>query len=536
MDVTEALLTILVAALAYLLFVSVLDHWLFSGGLPTWVRYLAWIGLLVSSLAYAVRTVLPHLLYRVSWLYAADAVERAEPSLKNSLLNFLMLRGDHRGVPQIIYQNLEQRAAADISQVPAELAVDRSRILKIGYLLIAVALACAVYKVLSPKDLLPSVGRVLAPWSDIPPQTRVKILNVQPGHAEALLLSQVPVQAEIRGLDDHETAQLVYSTTDQQAVDVAVPMYIRDGQRYHSCSLPEDPSGLSQDVEYRIEAGDCRSQTYRIRVVIAPTIHVKKVEYAYPPYTGLDPRTVEGVGDIKAIEGTLVVIHAEASHQIASGYVQLEGIRSQTIPLKFTGKTARCQLPLQRKLVGSESLPLWTNYRLNITTPQGAENENPIRHRIQIIPDLPPLVEIMKPGQASVSVPADGHLDVEVRARDQDYQLSDVRLVGEYQQGTLLDEPLANEQRPFAEPVRTSFRFEPQKYDLQPGDVVRYAAVAADNKTPTANQAVTADYEIIITEPENRSAEFPPADRPQDERQDERQDQPPGGAQGDDGQ
>ncbi|NIP84096.1 MAG: hypothetical protein GTO03_00445, partial [Planctomycetales bacterium] len=428
-DVAEALLTITVTALAYLLLVCVLDHWLLAGGLPTAARYLAGAILLAGVLAYAARNVLPHLLHRVSWMYAADKIEQAEPTLKNSLLNFLALRRDHRGVPEVVYQNVAQRAAADISRVPTDVAVDRSHIVKIGYLLIAVALAWALYTVLSPKDLLPSVGRVLAPWSSIPPQTRVKILRVEPGDTEARLLSHLPIQAVIEGLADDDTVQLVYSSADQQAVDRAIPMYVREGERYHTCQLPDDPSGFGQDVVYRIQAGDATSPAYHVRVVIAPTIQVKKIEYTYPPYTGIADHALEGVGDIKAIEGTVVVIHAEASHDIGSAYLQLEGIRGQSLPLKFEGRAARGQLRLQRKQVGQESLPLWTHYRLNMTTPAGAANENPVRHRIQITPDLPPVVDIIAPQQPRVSVPLDGHLDVQVRARDQDFQLSDLRLV-----------------------------------------------------------------------------------------------------------
>lgn len=126
-------------------------------------------------------------------------------------------------------------------------------------------------------------------------------------------------------------------------------MYVQEGQLGHSCQLPDDPNGLSQDVTYRIEAGDCTSATYSVQVVVAPTIHVKKIEYKYPKYTRLEARTAEGIGDIKAIEGTQVVIHAEASHDIGSAYVHLEGVRNQTVPMKVSGRAARCKLILRQE-------------------------------------------------------------------------------------------------------------------------------------------------------------------------------------------
>ncbi|MGB6045901.1 MAG: hypothetical protein WBF93_22290, partial [Pirellulales bacterium] len=278
---------------------------------------------------------------------------------------------------------------------------------------------------------------------------------------------------------------------------------VQEGQLGHSCQLPDDPNGLSQDVTYRIEAGDCTSATYSVQVVVAPTIHVKKIEYKYPKYTRLEARTAEGIGDIKAIEGTQVVIHAEASHDIGSAYVHLEGVRNQTVPMKVSGRAARCKLILRRKSIGSESLPIWANYRLEMTTPEDQNNENPIVHRIEITLDLPPLVEIIKPEKDKVSVPLDGQLDIEIRSRDPDYQLSDLRLIANKSKAELLDESLAGDQQPLEGPIRTSYRFVPADHKLKSGDVVRYSAIATDNKDPNANRSETDDYEIVITEPEH---------------------------------
>src|SRR5262245_59865706 len=134
--------------------------------------------------------------------YAARTIEEAAPPLKNSLINFLLLKDDRRGLKEIVFQAVERQAAADIVTVPAETAVDRSRLIYAGYVLCAVMALFAAYKILSPKDPFQTVARVLAPWADIARPSRVQISEVQPGNAEVYHGQTVTVAATVRGARD----------------------------------------------------------------------------------------------------------------------------------------------------------------------------------------------------------------------------------------------------------------------------------------------------------------------------------------------
>ena len=61
---------------------------------------------------------------------------------------------------------------------------------------------------------------------------------------------------------------------------------------------------MTRNLIYWLEAGDARSLDYAITVVPAASILVERVDYDYPAYTGYADRSVEGIGDIRAIEGT----------------------------------------------------------------------------------------------------------------------------------------------------------------------------------------------------------------------------------------
>ena len=184
-DLAAGLMRLAVGGLGYLLAAAVIDHWLVAGGLGFTGRLLLLVGLLGGGGYYFVRCVLPLLVHRINPIFAAHTIEQSRPSLKNSLINFLLMRSRRREVSAVVYNALENRAAADLAQVPAETAVDRSGVIRLGYLLAAVLAVCCLYMVLSPKSPLASAARVLWPWAGIQAPTRVTIEEVKPGDVTA---------------------------------------------------------------------------------------------------------------------------------------------------------------------------------------------------------------------------------------------------------------------------------------------------------------------------------------------------------------
>jgi len=106
-DVGVALLTIVVGVVVYLFAMSLVDHWLVRGGLGFWGRLLAFLVLVGGIVYFAVRSLIPHVLHRINPAFSAMTIEQAEPSLKNSVLNFLLLKHRHDGVPNIVIRGLE---------------------------------------------------------------------------------------------------------------------------------------------------------------------------------------------------------------------------------------------------------------------------------------------------------------------------------------------------------------------------------------------------------------------------------------------
>src|SRR5262249_8833992 len=151
------------------------------------------------------------------------------------------------GVHEKVYQALEQQAASDLTGAHVESAVDRSRLIHLGYALVGCLVAFVLYFFLSPKDPFTSVGRVLMPWTDVSVPARVSILDIKPGNTKAFRGQGVQVSAEIQGLGSDDQVKLLYSTADRQAVDRVVTMHVPEGYRYIA-SIPEGNEGVQQDL------------------------------------------------------------------------------------------------------------------------------------------------------------------------------------------------------------------------------------------------------------------------------------------------
>jgi hypothetical protein len=527
-------MTLAAAVFGFLLVAAVLDHWIVPGGLGFRSRLLLLLCLAVGAIWYVAARAVPLLIKRINPEYAAQTIENSATSLKNSLLNFLMLRHNPAGIRPGVYEVIEEQAATRLASVPVESAVDRTHLIHVGYLLLGIVVIGCLYKVISPKDPLVTAERVILPWADIAPPTRVQILAVQPGATTVSRGTQVTVSADVRGAESDEPVRLFYTTAGQQVVDHQVEMHMPTGQSRYACLLGAREVGVREDLSYRIEAGDAISRTFRIRVTPAPTILVERIDYAYPPYTGLSKQTVQREGDISAIEGTRVTIHTRANGLIDTARIDFDCDGRSDRRMKVSGDRATASFllaltpaqndpsdqatggsPKRRSdavSVASPRVPRRRTYQVLFVNEAGQENLRPIEYQLEVTPDLRPEVELLAPAENELDVPLDGSVEVEARANDPDFALRQVvfhAAVGPRNvwQKSLLDKVQTGQ-------LVGRLRFEPGRYGVKVGDLVEIWAVARDNKMPEPNVRETQRKRLRIVPPEHGQAE--PGVRPQE--------------------
>lgn len=492
-DLFSSLMLLSVGIVSYVLILACIDHW--GMELAIWSRWLALVVLLGGVLVYSVRAVAPLLFREINPIYVAQQIEQGQPALKNSLINFLLLRNEQHKVRVAVLKAMRQRAAVDLSAVSVDTAVDRSKVIRMGYVLIAVLLASAIYIMLSPKDIFQTVRRIGAPWADIERPARVAITRVSPGTKTVFYGQMVSVSADVQGVSEDDSVKMIYRTLDGRVEDRIVAMNLSaDGFQYE-CEVPESSAGIQQDLKYRIVAGDATTESYRLTVLPAPTILIERVEYKFPVYTGRPPRVVERQGDLEAIEGTTVTLHARANQPIHTANVDFDpllnspheqGMHGHGLVMKCNDRDAEVSFVLE--LQDDRRTPVHLSYQTWFKNLTGVRSQQPILHQINVIADLSPEVEILSPVELSVEVPQDGQQLIEVRAIDPDFALSELQVVARTGEKQVFREVLMVSETGKVGQVIERFDFRPATYGLVAGEEVIVFAVATDNRGSASNE------------------------------------------------
>ncbi|MGQ9605101.1 MAG: hypothetical protein ACUVTW_02805 [Thermogutta sp.] len=494
----------LVGVVGFLFVFSVCDQWLFSRGMPDGIRWAAWMVLAGFSAAWLGLVVGPYCLYRIHPLFAAYVLEKAVPGLKHAVMSFLLLRErrhdfEHDPLSNHVFLGLEQKAVT-VETVPLDSVVDRGLIVRWAAILTGVIAAFCLYIIFSPKNVLVSTARVLIPWADIAPATRVRIENVSPGNAEITVGDRVVVTATVFGLRNGEEPRLRFSTADGQFADQVIPLQPSDGNasRFSAELFPAIPC----ETTYRIEAADAETKEFRISVRPAVRVELQSVELDYPSYTRLEKKTLAGMGDITAIEGTRVTVVAQSSVPLAAAEIDLDDGRTR-VPMQQSGDLwqGRFTLKMSKR---EPNIGEFTAYRLLGQDADGRVNQDPVRFSIVTIPDRPPWAEYQDPPPDGSVIPVNAATALRAKAQDPDFGLMrltlDMEKDGRSIHSTILWESPPSEPGT-TDTVTGTFEFRPDELQLKPGDTIVCRLEAVDNREPIANRAESRRLELVIGEP-----------------------------------
>ncbi|MCK5597419.1 MAG: hypothetical protein KAJ04_08230, partial [Candidatus Eisenbacteria sp.] len=146
---------------------------------------------------------------------------------------------------------------------------------------------------------------------------------------------------------------------------------------------------VRSDLSYSVEVGDASSPTYKVTVVERPFVTSIRLDYHFPRYSGLLPRTVdENNGDITALRGTRVGVRITASKPLTRAALVLDG--GERIPMS--------QLE-PRSFEATIAVRGDGEYSIELADTDGLTNPAPPTYSIVAIRDERPLVRIVEPGE-----------------------------------------------------------------------------------------------------------------------------------------
>ena len=423
-DLLAGVLWMVVFVVAFFLVAAIVDAWIWPlGSLGRWVGLIALIGGIVALL---IGTLLPLVSRKINPDYAAKMIEDAKPGFRNSVLNYVALKRKPESIKAAVLDAVSRQAATDLSNIPKDETVDRSKLIQLGIILIGLVAAAMLYGLMSPKNPLTTVGRILFPGADLAKPAVVRVTDVTPGNARVFFGDPLLVSARISGVYEAEDVRLVYSTADGQLVDQVLLMEAdptRSGR--YQVDLGGE-AGIRQTLNYQVIAGDGQSPKYEIIVEPKPAITIESIRIEPPKYTGL-PTQQQSVGSIEAAEGSQVYVNATANLPIDRAYIQMLREVSTANDVKYVdvggGQKMRvadqtAEGRFQLVMDADRLQPIATHYRLEFFSTDGNRNEQANIHPIRIIPDLAPEIKIQHPQQSEVSVPVNGSLPVVIEATE----------------------------------------------------------------------------------------------------------------------
>ena len=243
-------------------------------------------------------------------------------------------------------------------------------------------------------------------------------------------------------------------------------------------------AGVPETLDYYVEAGGVRSETYKLTVIDLPGVKKIKVTYHYPSWSGLPNATEDPGGDLRAVEGTHAEVVVETDRPLANGALLLDD--GTKLPLKSAGGN----LIAANVEINKDGM-----YHI-----AAMENGEDVRltndYFIEAMKDNPPEIRVTRPGHDFRATPIE-EVTIAVEAKD-DFGLKAVDLHYSVNGGP--DETVSMLPSRGAKTVSNSTVLALEDFKIEPGDVVSIYATA---KGP--RQSTNTDMFFIEAQPFERN-------------------------------
>jgi hypothetical protein len=495
LDLTAGFLGLLVGTMTFALVMGWLDRW-FQFSLTTRQWALGLYG--VAAMVYIGFVFLRPLLRPLNPYYAARRVEYVLPGAKNSVINWLDLR--HETLPSAIRGALSHRAAKDIGQANLEDAINGGRTLSLGAVALILFLVTVAFMFFGP-----GLGRIFQPIGSNP-VSEIRIVKPEGGNGRIAEGRAATIEAVVQGRQT-EAVRFLYRHHQTDPYEER-PMERGDSSGDWVITVPAFE--VHNGFWYKLIGTEAATDEYHIEVRSAPAFSEFEVLYHPRAYLRLSDETVKThQPELKGIRGTEVQILARTNRLIRideSGLMitgQKDTIKAE--PVADDPQAMRFRLVLDKD--GS--------YGIQFTSTEGERN-NPIFYGITVLPDKAPEVRITKPEEETISLPANGVLQVDGSATD-DHGLTGFALRMQTKPKDGQPEPLP------AKPYKASFQLANGSYpttwdyhdfvelskvrptgQLQPGTVLEYWLEATDNcDYPAPNVGRSKSKFVTIAAPDD---------------------------------
>ncbi len=156
----------------------------------------------------------------------------------------------------------------------------------------------------------------------------------------------------------------------------------------------EDPAfagrvpDVDADLSYHVEYDGLRSETYRVKVFEYPAVERVDAQLTYPAFTGLEPKTIEDIRHVTAVEGTELTLIVRLNKPVAEA--RFADAKLGDLSLRSDESDPR---------VVRTTLKLTESRRLTaqLVDREGRKNKHPVEIAVQVTPNRPATITIKQP-------------------------------------------------------------------------------------------------------------------------------------------
>ncbi|MFZ4470491.1 MAG: hypothetical protein ACOYOZ_14615, partial [Pirellula sp.] len=518
-ELTYGIMMWLTVMLFFLTAVILVDHWVWDLNRPA--RFLTLGALIAWTLWWVPRRIFPPLFHRINTEHAAREIEKQNPQFKDSLISWLQLSLEGTPVPKGVVSYIGRYAGRNLQGQDAASVVDSATVVRLGAAFFGCLLCGIIYLFASPKSGFTSVARMIAPWADIAPASRVQFVDIQPGTTTVTQGSSLPLTVTVRGMHKGEGVRVQFDLSDGQVVGETIPMVSEIEGRSYKLDFGKSFGGIHQPLRYSILAGDGIAGPFDVSVQVVPLVAIDRIELQYPLYTKLKPRTFPQQGSFEAPEGTQVRLFANANQIMKKARIEFDPVLDKKTFVRARDTLEMSVEPQSLSASWTAMLdeqgrnPTNTSYRIKATNELNETNPDPIVYQLKVIGDLAPEVFLESGLPTVLEVPVNRPREIELRARDPDYGLRQLIALGT--QSKSVDESKKTErfrhvcfesEEGDTGQITEVFLLDPKTLGLKPGEEIDFTAIAIDNKhDPKSqqlrpNQSSTQTLRILVTEAE----------------------------------
>lgn len=436
------------------------------------------LGAYILFLAVSARALAP-LFRRVSDEQVALYLEEHEPSLRASLLTAVEAGEEAHAQP--LLRRLVDDALGRIRAVEFGDRIERRGLWTSSGILAGAVVAGLFLFLFGPATLRHGATALLFPQRDAAELTPYSI-GVTPGDSTVARGSDPVIRARLEGFRSGEVELMV--ATGEGGSFEALPMFPGEEEGAFEHLLVD----VDEPLRYFVRSSGVRSSTFTLEVAELPYVDRLDLTYRFPGYTGLEPRTVEDGGDVAALPGTRVRVEIAPTVSTPGGRLVLDD--SGTVELE-SGPEGR--------LTGEFTVEEPGGYRVELEGPDGRLAAASPHFTIDLLSDQPPSVRFEEPASDRRASPIE-EVFLEAEA-DDDYGVAALDLVYAVNGGAQDTVRLYGDGSTGLREVSAGHTLFLEEWDLSPGDVIAYHAVARDGKRRGGPGKAVSDIFFVTVRP-----------------------------------